>query len=60
MPKYQVRVQCTYSGEETYEIDADSEAEALEIAKSGDVDHSDDIQCDSANWEEAEISEMDE
>jgi|JI8StandDraft_1071087.scaffolds.fasta_scaffold109879_1 hypothetical protein len=61
MPKYLVRVQCDYSAEEGYEVEANSEAEALERVKAGDVepDHLE-YQCDTAHYETAEILEITE
>ena len=35
MPKYRIQVAVEYSGNEYYEIEADSEAAALELAKLG-------------------------
>ncbi len=60
MPRYEIRVDVTYSGTEIYEIEADSPDAALDIARRGDVASIDeDLSCDGTNWDEATIDEMD-
>lgn len=59
MPIYHVKVDVTYSGTESYEIEADNPEDALEIAKSGDVPSvDDDLSCDSTDWDTATVDEM--
>lgn len=56
MPKYRIQVAVEYSGNEYYEIEAESEEEAIELAKLGECDAPDqDISCDNTNWEEVVI-----
>lgn len=60
MPRYEIRVEVTYSGTEIYEVEAATPEDALGIAKRGDVASIDeDLSCDSTNWDEATIDEMD-
>jgi len=60
MARYEIRVEVSYSGTEIYEIEADSPESALDIARRGDVPSIDeDLSCDSTNWDEATIDEMD-
>lgn len=59
MPKYQVRVECEYSGVEEYEVDAENETEALEMVKSGEIlPTHEEQQCDKSDYDNAEITRI--
>lgn len=59
MPKYLVRVAVQYSGEDSYEIEANNPKEAVAIAKRGDAEATDqELQCDSCEWETADVKKI--
>lgn len=60
MPKYRIQVAVEYSGNEYYEIEANSEEEAIELAKLGECNTPDqDLSCDKTHWEEVIVDVID-
>lgn len=60
MPKYRVTVDCEWSGQQIYEVDASTPEAALEIAKAGEVAAVDEeMQCDKSEWDEAIVDKID-
>ncbi len=56
MPKYRIQVAVEYSGNEYYEIEADSEEIAIELAKTGECESPEqDISCDKTHWDQVVV-----
>lgn len=59
MPKYQIQVECEYSGVEWYEVEAKNQADALEMVKSGEIlPTHEEQQCDKIDYDNAVITRI--